>query len=60
MEDQNVPRIKIGQQGIGSGKLVFSVRDSGAGIAPEYFERVFGLFNKLDPKTDGTRIGPAY
>ena len=29
------------------------------GIAPEHFDRVFGLFNKLDPKTDGTGIGLA-
>jgi signal transduction histidine kinase len=35
------------------------VRDNGMGIAPEHFERVFGLFNKLDPKTDGTGIGLA-
>jgi signal transduction histidine kinase len=29
------------------------------GIPSEHFERVFGLFNKLDPKTDGTGIGLA-
>jgi len=38
---------------------VFYVRDNGIGIAPEHFERVFGLFNKLDVKSDGTGIGLA-
>jgi signal transduction histidine kinase len=29
------------------------------GIPPEHHERVFGLFNKLDVKSDGTGIGLA-
>jgi signal transduction histidine kinase len=29
------------------------------GIEAEHFDRVFGLFNKLDPKSDGTGIGLA-
>ncbi len=37
----------------------FFVRDNGVGIAPEHFERIFGLFNKLDPHSDGTGIGLA-
>jgi PAS domain S-box-containing protein len=56
---QKDPHIEIGQQGMEEGKPVFYVRDNGMGIAPEHFERVFGLFNKLDPKTDGTGIGLA-
>jgi PAS domain S-box-containing protein len=36
---------------------VFFVRDNGIGIAPEFHERVFGLFNKLDPSIEGTGIG---
>jgi signal transduction histidine kinase len=61
MGDQTDPRIEIGQQGLDpeSGDPIFYVRDNGVGIAPEHFERVFGLFNKLDPKTDGTGIGLA-
>jgi signal transduction histidine kinase len=35
------------------------VRDNGIGIAPEFHERVFGLFNKLDAATEGTGIGLA-
>jgi PAS domain S-box-containing protein len=61
MGDQKEPRIEIGYQGQDAerGMPIFYVRDNGIGIAPEHFERVFGLFNKLDPKTDGTGIGLA-
>ncbi len=59
MGDQKEPRIEIGHHGMEDGRTIFYVRDNGKGIAPEHFERVFGLFNKLDPKTDGTGIGLA-
>jgi len=57
MGDQIEPLIEIGQNGEEDDKPVFFVRDNGMGIAPEQRERVFGLFNKLDPKTEGTGIG---
>jgi signal transduction histidine kinase len=61
MGDQKEPRIEIGCQGQDAehGMPIFYVRDNGMGIPSEHFERVFGLFNKLDPKTDGTGIGLA-
>ncbi len=61
MGNQIEPRIEIGYAGedAGSGMPIFYVRDNGIGIAPEHYERVFGLFNKLDVKTDGTGIGLA-
>ncbi|MEO0428095.1 MAG: transporter substrate-binding domain-containing protein [Pseudomonadota bacterium] len=36
-----------------------SVSDNGPGIAPEFHERIFGLFQRLDRGTDGTGIGLA-
>lgn len=59
MGDQKEPYIEIGREGDEEGKPIFYVRDNGMGIPSEHFERVFGLFNKLDPKTDGTGIGLA-
>ena len=37
----------------------FFVRDNGIGIEPKYADRVFGLFEKLDPRSAGTGIGLA-
>lgn len=59
--DQPNPTIEIGQQGedAQSGQLVFFVKDNGIGISPEYHERIFGLFDKLDSKSEGTGVGLA-
>jgi PAS domain S-box-containing protein len=59
MGDQKEPYIEIGRDSDEDGKPIFYVRDNGMGIPAEHFDRVFGLFNKLDPKTDGTGIGLA-
>lgn len=59
MGDQPDPCIEIGWDGEEDGKPIFYVRDNGIGIAPEHHERIFGLFNKLDAKGDGTGIGLA-
>lgn len=58
MGGQTEPQIWVGQRRDGE-EAVFFVRDNGMGIAPEYQERIFGLFDKLDAKTDGTGIGLA-
>jgi len=39
------------------GQATFFVRDHGIGIQPEFQERIFGLFNKLDQNAEGTGIG---
>ena len=59
MGDQSDPLIEIGQHGEEEGNLIFFVKDNGIGVAPEYHERIFGLFNKLDSEFDGTGIGLA-
>jgi PAS domain S-box-containing protein len=61
MGHQKAPQIDIGQSGSDRehGMPIFYVRDNGVGIASEHFERVFGLFNKLDAQSDGTGIGLA-
>jgi PAS domain S-box-containing protein len=59
MGSQPEPRIKIGSCGEENGKPILFVQDNGIGIASEYHERIFGLFNKLDPNVDGTGVGLA-
>ena len=56
--DQPQPRIEIGLRGPESAR-VFFVRDNGVGIDARYHETVFGLFNKLDARSEGTGIGLA-
>lgn len=56
MGDQTQPVIKIGFEEI-NGEHIFFVQDNGIGIAKENQERIFELFNKLDPNTEGTGIG---
>ncbi len=58
MGDQTKPRIEIGTRQ-DSGELVFFVSDNGKGIDPLYHENIFGLFNKLDTKSQGTGVGLA-
>ena len=59
MGDQAAPRVDIGQQGHEDGKAIFYIKDNGIGIEPDYHEHIFGLFNKLNSKTEGTGIGLA-
>jgi len=58
MGEQPKPLIRIGRI-LDNDRIIFYVRDNGIGIQPEQTERVFGLFNKLDPYTEGTGIGLA-
>jgi signal transduction histidine kinase len=58
MGDEPQPRIVIGARSVG-GEAVFFVRDNGIGVPPQHAERVFRLFEKLEPASEGTGIGLA-
>ena len=58
MGDQPEPHIEIRAEQR-DGEVFCSVKDNGVGIAPQHFENVFGLFNRLDVAAEGTGIGLA-
>jgi len=50
--------VRVGFQDLGDG-YAFSVADNGRGIAPEYHEKIWGIFQRLEArdKVEGTGIG---
>ena len=60
MGEQNPPRIQIGADFKKNEQPVFYVRDNGIGLDPEYFDIIFEIFHKLDPKSNGMGIGLAF
>jgi len=56
-----VPRVHISAARDGAKRWSFSVRDNGLGIEPQYFERIFGMFQRLHKRDQfgGTGIGLA-
>jgi signal transduction histidine kinase len=52
------PLVEIGTRGVNEEQYpILFVRDNGIGIDPQFHDRVFGLFNKLNPQIEGTGIG---
>jgi len=60
-QSPGVPQIHITAARNGGKKWVFSVKDNGLGIDPQYFERIFGMFQRLHKREEfaGAGIGLA-
>ena len=58
MGDQEKPTIEIGIKNE-KDEPVYFVKDNGMGIEEEYRERIFTLFEKLNPAIEGTGVGLA-
>jgi signal transduction histidine kinase len=54
--DGTVSRIKLGMQQK-NGETIFFVKDNGIGIDPQYHSKIFGIFEKMNPKSPGAGLG---
>ncbi len=57
-KEEDMPCIQIGSNKA-RGKVIFFVKDNGIGINTEYHQKIFQLFNKLDPASKGSGFGLA-
>ena len=56
MGDQETPMIEVGLRH-DEGEAVIYVKDNGIGIAPHYQDKVFRLFERLNPHIEGSGFG---
>jgi two-component system sensor kinase FixL len=57
--DAGEPLVTVEARPPVEGKAVLAVRDNGIGIEPRHRDRVFDLFEKLDPRAEGSGVGLA-
>ncbi len=56
--EQPNPKIEIGSKKTND-NVIFYIRDNGIGVEEIYLKKIFGLFDKLNPESEGTGIGLA-
>ncbi len=58
MGGQAAPKVGIDAE-TSAGRVLVRVRDNGIGVEPQHHEKIFGLFERLNPASEGTGLGLA-